>query len=71
MSALHVLFYRKRGSAEDALITTKLLLDHGMREMINEPDSLGNTVLHTIIVRYALEESRFSLYQEYTPWTKW
>ena len=33
-------------------------MDHGLRDLINEPDSLGNTPLHALIVRYALEERR-------------
>lgn len=50
----------------------KLLLENGMRDLINSPDSLGNTCLHALIVRYALEESRFSVYHEdYPPWSRW
>jgi len=71
MTVLHVLFLVGKKSAEDALSTTKLLLEHGLKELINEADSLGNTPLHALIVRYALEESRFGLYQDYIPWTKW
>ena len=55
MTALHVLLLQGKKSAEDTLQTAKLLMDHGLRELINEPDSLGNTPLHALIVRYALE----------------
>ena len=48
-------FNKGKKSAEDTLQTLKLLMDHGLRELINEPDSLGNTPLHALIVRYALE----------------
>ena len=34
-------------------------MEHGLRELINEADSLGNTPLHVLIVRYALEERRY------------
>ena len=51
MTVLHVLFLLGKKSADDALATTKMLLDHGLRELINEPDSLGNTPLHALIVR--------------------
>ncbi|CAL8108849.1 unnamed protein product [Orchesella dallaii] len=71
MTCLHVLFLLGKKSSEDALLATKLLLDHGLRELINEPDSLGNTPLHALIVRYALEEARFGLDQDYIPWSKW
>jgi hypothetical protein len=26
-------------------------MDHGLRDLINEPDSIGNTPLHALIVR--------------------
>lgn len=51
MTCLHVLFLLGKKSSEDALAATKILLDHGLRELINEPDSLGNTPLHALIVR--------------------
>lgn len=35
--------------------------------MINEPDTIGNTPLHALIVRYALEEARYG----YDKWNKW
>ena len=58
-------------SAEDTLQTLKLLMDHGLRELINEPDSLGNTPLHALIVRYALEERRYGYHDDPQPWNKW
>lgn len=54
-------------SAEDTLATIRLLLDHGCKELINAPDSLGNTPLHALIVRYALEDSQYG----YDRWNKW
>ena len=51
MTALHVLLLQGKKSAEDTLQTLKLLMDHGLRDLINEPDSLGNTPLHALIVR--------------------
>ena len=60
-----------RKSAEDTLQTCKLLLDNGLRELINEPDSLCNTPLHGLIVRYALEEARFGYDHDIQPWNKW
>lgn len=52
MTCLHVLFLLGKKSSEDALAATKILLLAGLRELINEPDSLGNTPLHALIVRY-------------------
>ena len=46
-------------------------MDHGLRELINEPDSLGNTPLHALIVRYALEERRYGYHDDPQPWNKW
>lgn len=54
LTVLHVLFLRGRKSAKDTLASLKLLLEHGCKELINEPDSLGNTPLHALIVRYSL-----------------
>lgn len=54
-------------SAEDTISTMRLLLDHGCKELINTPDSLGNTPLHALVVRYALEEARYG----YDKWSKW
>lgn len=54
-------------SAEDTISTIRLLLDHGCKELINTPDTLGNTPLHALIVRYALEEARYG----YDKWNKW
>lgn len=71
MTALHLVFLQGRKSAEDTLMTCKLLLDHGVREMINQPDSLGNTPLHCLIVRYALEEARYGYDSDNQPWNKW
>lgn len=56
-----------RKSAEDTLNTLRILLDRGCKELLNEPDSLGNTPLHALIVRYALEEARYG----YDKWNKW
>ncbi|XP_049942100.1 ankyrin-1 isoform X1 [Schistocerca serialis cubense] len=71
MTVLHIVFLIGRKSAEDTLQTCKLLLDHGLRELINEPDSLGNTPLHGLIVRYALEEARYGYDHDNQPWNKW
>ena len=38
---------------------------------INEADSLGNTPLHVLIVRYALEERRYGYHDDHQPWNKW
>lgn len=54
-------------TAEDTISTIRLLLDHGCKELINTPDTLGNTPLHALIVRYALEEARYG----YDKWNKW
>jgi len=51
MTLLHVLFLLGKKSADDALSSTKFLIEHGLRELINEADSLGNTPLHALIVR--------------------
>ena len=51
LTVLHVLFLLSKKSADDVLVTTKILLEHGLKELINEPDSLGNTPLHALIVR--------------------
>ena len=83
MTVLHVLFLLGKKSAEDTLQTAKLLLDHGLRELLNEADSLGNTPLHALIVRYALEEAKYGYgysftggygdhrHEEPQPWNKW
>nr|CAD7573764.1 unnamed protein product [Timema californicum] len=71
MTVLHIVFLIGRKSAEDTLQTCKLLLEHGLRELINEPDSLGNTPLHGLIVRYALEEARYGYDHDNQPWNKW
>jgi hypothetical protein len=52
MTALHVVLLQGKKSAEDTLQTAKLLMEHGLRELINEADSLGNTPLHVLIVRF-------------------
>jgi hypothetical protein len=49
-----VLFLLGRRSAADTLIAAKLLLEHGAREILNTPDSLGNTPLHGLVVRYVI-----------------
>lgn len=71
MTVLHILYLIGRKSAQDTLATTRLLLDSGMRESINEADSLGNTPLHGLIVRYALEEARYGFDHDNQPWNKW
>ncbi|CAH0387034.1 unnamed protein product [Bemisia tabaci] len=70
MNALHLVFLLGRKSAEDTLATCKLLLESGLQKQINEPDSLGNTPLHGLIVRYAIEEARIA-YDTEIPWNKW
>uniref|UniRef100_A0A182SDF6 SOCS box domain-containing protein n=1 Tax=Anopheles maculatus TaxID=74869 RepID=A0A182SDF6_9DIPT len=62
-----VVILAARKSAEDTLNTIRILLERGCKELINSPDSLGNTPLHAIIVRYALEEARYG----YDKWNKW
>ena len=49
------------------MVTIRVLLDHGCKELINTPDTLGNTPLHALIVRYALEEARYGC----DKWNKW
>ena len=71
MTALHVVLLQGKKSAEDTLQTAKLLMEHGLRELINEADSLGNTPLHVLIVRYALEERRYGYQDDHQPWNKW
>lgn len=71
LTLLHLVFLLGRKSTEDTLNTCKLLLDHGLRELINKPDSLGNTPLHGLIVRYALEEARYGYDSDIQPWNKW
>ncbi|XP_037938904.1 ankyrin-3 [Teleopsis dalmanni] len=67
MTLLHVAIFAARKSAEDTLNTLRILLERGCKEMINEPDSLGNTPLHALIMRYTLEEARYG----YDKWSKW
>ncbi|XP_071549195.1 uncharacterized protein [Panulirus ornatus] len=71
MTVLHVVFLLGKKSAEDTLETVKLLLQHGLKEHINTADSLGNTPLHALIVRYALEEARYGYDHDPPPWNKW
>ncbi|XP_040583761.1 uncharacterized protein [Lepeophtheirus salmonis] len=71
MTALHVVLLQGKKTAEDTLQTTKLLMEHGLRDLINEADSLGNTPLHVLIVRYALEERRYGYHDDHQPWNKW
>ncbi|XP_018013146.1 serine/threonine-protein phosphatase 6 regulatory ankyrin repeat subunit C isoform X2 [Hyalella azteca] len=71
MTVLHVVFLLGKKSADDTLETVKLLLQHGLKEHINTPDSLGNTPLHALFVRYALEEGRYGYNQDPPPWNKW
>lgn len=67
MTLLHVVLLVAHKSAEDTISTIRLLLDNGCKELINTPDTLGNTPLHALIVRYALEEARYG----YDKWNKW
>lgn len=67
MTLLHVVFLVAHKSAEDTISTIRLLLDNGCKELLNIPDTLGNTPLHALIVRYALEEARYG----YDKWNKW
>ncbi|XP_022902693.1 ankyrin-3 [Onthophagus taurus] len=67
MTLLHVVFLVAHKSAEDTMSTIRLLLEHGCKEIINTPDSLGNTPLHALIFRYALEEARYGC----DKWNKW
>lgn len=67
MTLLHVVLLVARKSAEDTLSTIRLLLEHGCKDLINAADSLGNTPLHALIVRYALEEATYG----YEKWNKW
>lgn len=71
MTALHVVLLQGKKSAEDTLQTARLLMEHGLRDLINEADSLGNTPLHVLIVRYALEERRYGYHDDHQPWNKW
>ncbi|XP_073991154.1 uncharacterized protein isoform X1 [Rhodnius prolixus] len=71
MTVLHLVFLLGKKSAEETLQTCKLLLDHGLRDKINQADSLGNTPLHGLIVRYALEEARYGYDSDNQPWNKW
>ena len=63
--------FQGKKSAEDTLQTARLLMEHGLRELINTADSLGNTPLHHLIVRYALEERRYGYQDDHQPWNKW
>lgn len=67
MTLLHVVFLVAHKSAEDTMSTIRLLLDHGCKELINTPDTLGNTPLHALIFRYALEEARYGC----DKWNMW
>ncbi|XP_066138715.1 ankyrin-3 [Euwallacea fornicatus] len=67
MTLLHVVLLVAHKSAEDTIATIRLLLENGCKELINVPDSLGNTPLHALIVRYALEEAQYG----YDKWNKW
>uniref|UniRef100_A0A2P2I3J9 Serine/threonine-protein phosphatase 6 regulatory ankyrin repeat subunit C-like n=1 Tax=Hirondellea gigas TaxID=1518452 RepID=A0A2P2I3J9_9CRUS len=71
MTVLHVLFLLGKKSADDTLETVKLLMLHGLKDEINAPDSLGNTPLHALFIRYALEEGRYGYDQDPPPWNKW
>lgn len=71
MTVLHVVFLLGKKSADETLQMVKLLLDHGLRDLICEADSLGNTPLHALIVRYTLEEARYGYDHEPAPWNRW
>ncbi|KAL7637636.1 UNVERIFIED_CONTAM: hypothetical protein RMT77_012365 [Armadillidium vulgare] len=71
MTLLHVIFLLGKKSAENTLEIVKVLLSRGLREHINTADSLGNTPLHALIVRYALEEARYGYDKDPPPWNKW
>lgn len=71
MTALHVVLLLGKKTAEDTLQTAKLLMEHGLRDLINEADSLGNTPLHVLIARYALEERRYGYQDSHQPWNRW
>jgi len=71
MTAIHVLLLQGKKNAVDTLKTLKFLLEHGLRDLINQPDSLGNTPLHALIIRYALEERRCGYNDDPQPWNKW
>ena len=45
----YLLNLQGKKSAEDTLQTARLLMEHGLRDLINEADSLGNTPLHHLI----------------------
>lgn len=55
MTLLHVIFLLGKKSADDTLEIVKALLNRGLKEHINTPDSLGNTPLHALIVRWIFE----------------
>lgn len=66
--AIFLVLLHARKSADDVLQTLRVLLERGgCKELINAPDSLGNTPLHALIVRYALEEAKYG----YEKWNKW
>lgn len=71
MTVLHVVFLLGKKGAEDTLETVKVLMANGLKEHLNTADTLGNTPLHALIVRYALEEARYGYDQEPPPWNKW
>lgn len=71
MTVLHVVFLLGKKGAEDTLEAVKVLMANGLKEQINTADSLGNTPLHALIVRYALEEARYGYDQDPRPWNKW
>ena len=75
LTIIHVLLLFGKKSASDTTLTLKLLFEHGARELINEPDSLGNTPLHALIARYVLEEARYGMVyndrENSLPWTTW
>lgn len=67
LSPHFTVIFSGRKSADDTLATIRILLERGCKELINEPDSLGNTPLHALLARYALEEAQYG----YDKWNKW
>lgn len=70
LSLLHVVVLVAKKSASDTLLSVEVLLKHGLQQLINSADSLGNTPLHALIVRYALEECRYGYDDHPRPWTQ-
>ncbi|CAG2176369.1 unnamed protein product, partial [Oppiella nova] len=76
LTVLHVLLLLGKKSSNETLATLKLLFEMGCKQLVNEPDSLGNTPLHALIVRYSLEESQYNSpshngSEQTLRWTTW